>query len=62
MVIYDVGEDVDDKPRKIKEVFVFNASSQFIKPESFVESGFDITRAYEDPTKTKDGYLIDRII
>ena len=60
-VIYDVGEDVDGVPRKVKEVTFSNAGSQFIKPESFVESGFEINRAYEDPSKAKDGYLVDRI-
>ena len=61
-MIFDVGEDVNKKKRKVKEIHVFNASRQFIKPESYVESGFDVVMAYEDPTKTKDGYLVDRVI
>ena len=62
IVIFDVGEDIDqNSKRKVKEVSVFFASSQFIGPESFVECGFDMVRAYEDPTKTKDGYLVDKI-
>ena len=59
--IFDVSEDFNGVKRAIKEVKVFNATSQFIKPESYVESGFNIVRSYEDPTKTKDGYLVDRI-
>ena len=60
-VIYDIGEDVDEVPRKVKEVTFSNAGSQFIRPDSFVESGFEIARAYEDPSKAKDGYLVGRI-
>ena len=59
--IFDIGEDFNDLPRRTKEIKVFNATSQFITPEAYVESGFNIVRSYEDPTKTKDGFLVDRI-
>jgi len=62
LCIFDVGEEFEGKERIVKEIHVFNAVKQFIHPEKFVECGFDIVRAYEDPTKAKDGYLVDRII
>ena len=61
MVIFHIGEDYNGIKRKVVEVSVMNATSQLMHPESFVETGFDILRAYEDPTKDKDGYLVDQI-
>ena len=61
MVIFHVGEDFNGIARKVEEVSVINATSQLMNPESFVKTGFDILKAYEDPTKDKDGYLVDQI-
>jgi len=62
IVVFDVGEDFEGTVRKVREIHVFNASRQFIKPDTYVESGFDVVMAYDDPTKAIDGYLVDRII
>ena len=61
IIVFNIGKTMNDG-EKPQEIAVFNASRQFIRPESFVESGFEMIQAYEDPTKAKDGYLVDRII
>ena len=56
IIIYDISTE------PAQEIFFFNATSQFIDPERYVESGLKMVEAKEDPSEEKDGYIINQII
>ena len=55
-IIYNISE------AKEQELMIFDATRQFISLRNYVQTGFRISQAYEDPSKEVDGYLLDKII
>ena len=56
-ILYSLAE-----PGNPKELMIFDATRQFISVEDYVQTGFGIIQAYEDPTEIRDGWLLDKII
>ena len=55
IIIYDL---TSGKPQ---EITFFNATSQLIHANRYVDSGIKISQCFEDPSPEKDGYLFTQV-